>query len=301
MRTTSWVKKGAIWQRETDSMALLARQAPSSFLADFDYSVNPLAGCPFSCDDCYVPALPAVKFRRDVLPTGQPTNTVATWGSWVEVRTRSGEVLRRALDRGTLDGATLFMSPVSDIYWPGEREYRLTRALLEALVERPVFAWLLISTRSRLVCRDIDLLQQLGNQVEVGISIPSDREDVKAVFGRQNPSLAQRFQAARELVAAGIPTRIHVAPLQPHTTAFAERLHGAAHWIWLDWHVHREAGFSALYTAHGWSPSSPQDVAALAEQLHCHVDPGRVRAGQAHFADRWVDIRNETRQNPDGH
>jgi len=296
VETTPWVKKGAVWRRETDSTALLARQSTTSFLADFDYSVNPLAGCPFSCDDCYVPALPAVKFRRDVLPDGQRTNTTAAWGSWVEVRTRSVEVLRHALDQGKLDGATLFMSPVSDVYWPGEREYRLTRALLEALVERPVIDWLLISTRSQLVCRDIDLLQRLGNRVEVGISIPTDREDVKAVFGRQNPSLAQRFQAARELVAAGVPTRIHVAPLQPHTPAFAERLADAAHWIWLDWHAHLEAGFPALYAAHGWHPSSPEDVAAFAEQLRGHIQPGRVRIGQAHFADRWQDARRETQQ-----
>jgi DNA repair photolyase len=295
---TPWVKKGAVWQRESDSTALLARQSATSFLADFDYSVNPLAGCPFSCDDCYVPALPAVKFRRDVLPSGLPTNIVAAWGSWVEVRTRSVEVLRRALDQGKLDGATLFMSPVSDVYWPGEREYLLTRTLLEEFVERPVFDWLLISTRSPLVCRDIDLLRRLGDRVEVGISIPSDREDVKAVFGRQNPSLTQRFQVAHDLVAAGIPTRIHVAPLQPHTPAFIERLADAAHWVWLDWHAHMEAGFSALFAAHGWCPSSPQDVATFAEQLHDRMHPARVRVGQTHFADRWEDVQRETQQLP---
>jgi DNA repair photolyase len=289
--TTTWVKKGAVWQRETESTALLAPQSPTSFLADFDYSVNPVAGCPFSCADCYVPALPAVKFRRDRLPTGQPTNTVAAWGRWVEVRTRSAAVLRQALDRGKLDGARLFMSPVADVYWPGEREHRLTRALLEAFVERPVFAWLLISTRSRLVCRDIDLLRRLGHQVEVGISIPTDHQDVTAVVGRQNPALAHRLQAARELVAAGIPTRIHVAPLQPHTATFAARLTEAAHWIWLDWHAHPEAGFPAVYAAHGWRPSSPQDVAAFAEQLGDRMHPARVRMGRPHFADHWEAVR----------
>jgi hypothetical protein len=203
------------------------------------------------------------------------------------------EVLRRALDHGKLDGATLFMSPVSDVYWPGEREYQLTRALLEEFVERPVFDWLLISTRSSLVCRDIGLLWQLGDKVEVGISIPTDREDVKAVLGRQNPSLARRFQAAHDLVTASIPTRIHVAPLQPHTPAFAERLADAAHWVWLDWHAHLEAGFPALYAANGWRPSSPQDVATFAEQLRGHMEPGRVRVGQAHFADRWENMQRE--------
>jgi hypothetical protein len=257
-----------------------------------------VAGCPFSCDDCYVPALPAVKFRRDLLPDGRRTNTADTWGAWIEVRIRSVAVLRQALAKGKLDGRRLFLSPVADVYWPGERDYQLTRALLEALAERPVFDWLLISTRSPLVCRDPDLLARLGPKVEVGISIPTDREDVTRVFGRENPSLALRFQTARDLVAAGIPTRIHVAPLQPHTPAFADRLADAAHWFWLDWHAHPEAGFRPQYAAHGWRPSSPQDVAEFADQLQARAGAARVRFGQAHFADRWADISRAERPNP---
>src|SRR5205085_202245 len=98
-------------------------------------------------------------------------------------------LLRRALERGELNGARMFLSPLSDCYWPGEREYRLTRRLLELLAQQPVWDWLLISTRSKLVCRDIDIFQELGDQVEVGISIPTDDEAVKAVLQRQNPSI----------------------------------------------------------------------------------------------------------------
>lgn len=294
--TTPWVRRGGVYVRETDSPSLLAPQLPTSFLRDFDFSVNPLAGCPFGCPDCYVLDFAATRFRREALPDGRAMKTAGAWGAWVEVRVRAPEILGRALEQGKLDGSRLFMSPMSDVYWPGEggRDgYRLTRRLLELLAEHPVFDWLLISTRSDLVLRDIDVFQQLGDKVEVGISIPTDREDVKAVFGRHNPSLKRRFAAAEVLVEAGIPVRIHVAPLQPHTSDFAAKLAEAGNWIWLDWHQHSAVGFPRLYEEHGWSPSTPHDAEVLAEQLRARLGAARVRIGQSHFADRWKTIALE--------
>lgn len=288
VRVTEWVRKGSIWIRETDSTALLAPQKSSSFLADFEFSVNHLSGCPFGCAACYVKALGSVKFRRDRLPDGQATSAVDAWGKWVEVRTRSVEILAKALDRGKLDGARLFMTPVSDCYWPGERNYELTRRMLELLAQRQVFDWLLISTRSKLILRDLDVLQQLGNKVEVGISIPTDREDVKRVLQPQNPSIEFRFEAAQRLMRAGIPTRIHVAPLeQPYTQDFPARLAEAAHWVWIDWHYHLEAGFEPIYAANGWKLSTPADAQAFADRLQARMGSARVRVGQPYFANRW--------------
>src|SRR3954453_17842317 len=103
----SWTRRGSIWIRESDSRALLTPQPPTSFLSDFDFSVNPYAGCPFACADCYVPALPSVKFRRELLPDGRPLKAASAWGTWLEVRGRSPEILAKALEQGHLDGTRL--------------------------------------------------------------------------------------------------------------------------------------------------------------------------------------------------
>lgn len=285
---TEWERRGGTWVRFTDSTAVLTRQTPGSFLADFDYSVNPLGGCSFACAHCYVPALGSVRFRHDLLPDGGAMNSRSAWGRWVEVRTPSERVVQRALERGTLDGARLFMSPLADVYWGGEAQVRQTRALLTRFAERPQFDWLLISTRSPLVIRDIDLLQQLGDKVEVGISIPTDRADVAAVTGRRNASIARRFAAARTLRDAGIATRIHVAPLEPHSEAFVDRLADAAHWVWVDFHIYT-SGYVATYVDHGWAPSTPADAESFAAALRLRMGSDHVRVGQAHFADRWRD------------
>jgi DNA repair photolyase len=286
-----WTHQGSAWVRSTDSRALLSPQSSASFLSDFDFALNPLAGCPFACRDCYVPDLGSVRFRRDALPDGRPTNNVSTWGDWIEVRTQSLAVLRAALDRGTLAGTRLFLSPLSDVYWPGERTWRLTRGLLELLAARPVFDWLLISTRSDLVLRDLDVLQQLGDKVEIGISIPSDRDDVKRALGSRNPSVARRFEAVRALSVAGVPVRIQVSPLAPYSDEFAPKLADSVNWVWVDWHAHVGAGFGSVFAAHGWQPSSPEDVATFARDLRERIGAERVQVGQHHFADRWAWLR----------
>src|SRR5262249_42295232 len=134
----------------------------------------------------------------------------------------------------------------------------------------------------------------LGDKVEIGISIPTDREDVRAVTGRRNPSIRLRFQAAAELVRAGVPIRIHVAPLEPHSADFAARLADAANWAWIDWHQHAGAGFRPLYAAQGWAVSTPGMAESFADEVRRHAESHLVRVGQEHFADRWHRIQQET-------
>ncbi|MGI8553970.1 MAG: radical SAM protein [Dehalococcoidia bacterium] len=278
--------------RETDSVALLTQQPPASFLAQagFTFSVNPLSGCFYGCRDCYVPDLPVVKFRRGALPNGRSTSAGSTWGAWVEVRTRAPEVLELALRRGQLAAATLFLSPVTDVYWPGERRYRLTRQLLPRfLAHRGAWGYLLISTRSQHILDDLDLLAALGDKLEVAISIPSDRPDVLRILGTRNPSVATRLWAARRLLQAGIPTRISVAPLQPHTPQFVDLLAESGATVWVDWSQHTSC-FASVYQEHGWSIPSRAAVEAFAAQLRSRVGDSRVRVGTAQFRSaHWPD------------
>ena len=134
---------------------------------------------------------------------------------------------------------------------------------------------------------DLALLADSGNQVEVSISLPSDRPGVLRVLGERNPSPTTRLRAARPLTTAGIPTRINVAPLQPHSPAFAELLADSAHIVWVDWAQHT-SGFRDLYRAHGWRPSTRAEVEAFADELRDRMGADRVRVGAAQFRHpRW--------------
>jgi DNA repair photolyase len=254
------------------STALLVRQSPTGFLRDFDFSLNPYSGCAFQCAGCYVPDLLHGRAER-----------LGGWGSYVEARVRSVEVLHKKASE--LQSAAFFMSPVTDVYQPAERQYRLTRALLRGLREVP-FQWGLLSTRSPLVLEDLDLLRGFGSRIEVGISIPSDLEEVRRRMDPKNPPVAARLETCRRLRQAGVPVRLHIAPMQPHSDEFPAVAAEVADWVWIDFPLHlrvagpayRERGMEA-YLSRDW-------VERQADRWREALGEARVGFGQADFARR---------------
>jgi len=101
----------------------------------------------------------------------------------------------------------------TDPYQPMEEKEQVTRKLLGNLLEAkaPVF----VLTRGTLVQRDIDVLSDLASEglVEVCISIITLNSQISARLEPRAPSPAERLRTAEILIAAGIPTSFHVAPM----------------------------------------------------------------------------------------
>lgn len=257
-----------------ESENVLVRQKPTGFLNGFDFSLNPYSGCAFQCGGCYVPDL---QFGR--------AEKLGGWGSYVEVRTRTVEAVRKAAER--LASKTFFMSPVSDIYQPAERRWRVTRGVLTALVDIP-FEWGLLSTRSPSILEDLELLRTLGARVEVGISIPTDREDLRRKLDPKNPPVAARLETARRLREAGVAVRLHVAPLQPGTDDFPRIAGEVADWVWIDYPCHVRM-VKPVYEAHGLEGClAPDWVRKQADRWRAVLGEERVGFGQETFARRWT-------------
>jgi DNA repair photolyase len=228
---------------------VLGPQGPRSFIAGFDYSVLPYSGCALACRYCYVP---------DVINKGGATAELArTWGQWVKLRPLTPDVIRRRA--ADLAGKALFMSATTDPYQPLERQHGIVRGVLEALAGTD-FRRLLISTRNPTLAweRDLDLLTSpdLRERVEFGVSITTDRPDVRAIFERTNPPAEARRAAARALAAAGVHVRLHIAPLLPNSgvASFAAwLLEVGARYIWLDDLNHASPALRALFAEHGFA------------------------------------------------
>jgi len=190
----------------------------SGFMSDFDYTLNPYAGCAFGCSYCY-----AAFFARD-------TERQDTWGDWVEVKENAVRLLQRM--RRPLTGRSIYLSSVTDPYQPIERSLGLVRAILEVLIEYQ--PRLVVQTRSPLVTRDIDLLLQF-ERVRVNLTVTTDSERVRKVFEPKCPSNQSRLDAARALVDAGLDVGITMTPLLPVEDAegFARsvRASGAARFV----------------------------------------------------------------------
>jgi DNA repair photolyase len=265
-----------------NTRTLLVWQKPSSFLADFDVSINPYCGCAFQCGAGRDGRQPGYCYVPDLMPAHVARH--GGWGWFVQVRERASDVLARALPK--LAGKRAFMSPTTDVYQPVERHYRITRRLLEQLLQSDV-EWLLLNTRSPLVLRDLELLRAFGRRVEVGISIPTDREDLRRALDPKCPSVKRRLQAAHTLREAGVPVRIQVAPMQPHTDAFAERCAQAADWVWIDYPLHFRLGFPDVYRRLGIEEWLRREtVVAAADRWRDALGADRVGIGRAEFARR---------------
>ncbi|MET0217808.1 MAG: radical SAM protein, partial [Burkholderiales bacterium] len=128
------------------------------------------------------------------------------------------ELLRAELAKPGYVCDSISLGTNTDPYQPIEREYRITRGILELLAEHdhPVA----IVTKSATVERDIDLLAPMAakNLARVLLSIATLDHDVSRPMEPRTSAPRRRLEAIRRLSAAGIPTGVVVAPVVPFLT-----------------------------------------------------------------------------------
>ncbi len=171
---------------EQNAQSLLNKA--TGFIRDYDFTLNPYRGCQYGCTYCYTAAFsPNSKLRKD-------------WGNWVVIKQNGVEILEKELDRwvnrNPETSPTIYMSSVTDPYQPIESKVKLTRQLLMAML--PYQPTLVIQTRSPMITRDIDLLQQF-QRLRINLSIPTGSEQVRRDFEPKTPSLQARINALGKL------------------------------------------------------------------------------------------------------
>src|SRR4030095_12617370 len=171
----------------------------------FDHSIHCYRGGVHGCTYCF----------------SRPTHEYLDFGAGTDfdrkivVKVRAPELLRKELMKPSWKGDEIVFSFTSDPYIPLEANYKLTRQCLEICTEfrNPLG----IITKSALIRRDIDVLQQLTKDARVGVffTIPfTDREVARAVEPYA-PLPEARFHAMADLAAAGITVGIGIAPVIP--------------------------------------------------------------------------------------
>jgi len=170
------------------------------FMGAYDYTLNPYSGCSFGCNYCY-----AAFFSRS-------TEDKNNWGNWLRVKENALHLLINCRKKPLIN-KTIYLSSVTDPYQPIEKQLELTRSLLKELLKyhKPR---LVVQTRSPLVTRDIDILQQF-EVVQVNMTITTDSEDVRKAFEPFCPSNNLRLKGIKEVTDAGIQTCITMTPLLP--------------------------------------------------------------------------------------
>jgi DNA repair photolyase len=187
---------------ETPKSIITRNESPD---ISFDRSINPYRGCEHGCTYCY--ARPAHAYMG--LSPG------LDFESKLFIKPNAAALLRAELMDPKYTPRTIALGANTDPYQPIEKQYRITRQIIEVLAEfRHPFG---IVTKNGMVARDIDLLKPLAAMglVKVALSITTlDGKLARAMEPRASTP-AKRLAAVEALSAAGIPTVVMMGPVIP--------------------------------------------------------------------------------------
>ncbi|MFX1343082.1 MAG: radical SAM protein [Promethearchaeota archaeon] len=117
---------------------------------------------------------------------------------------------------------------VSDAYQPAEERYKISRQVLETVLDfrMPVF----VLTKSNLILRDLDLLKEIHKQAfaNVCFSITLHDEETKAIFEPKSSATWERFEALKQIRKAGLFGGVQAVPTIPGIGDSVENMQGLA-------------------------------------------------------------------------
>lgn len=174
----------------------------------FDRSINAYRGCEHGCVYCFA----------------RPTHAYHDLSPGLDFETRlfakpdAAALLRRTLAKKGYQPRPIAMGTNTDPYQPIEREWRLTRQILEVCLEarHPVT----ITTKSDRVLMDADILEELARErlVAVSVSVTTLDPMLSARLEPRCAAPAKRLAALGRLVELGVPVHCSLSPIIPAIT-----------------------------------------------------------------------------------
>ncbi|MFQ6075588.1 MAG: hypothetical protein ACE5Z5_05580 [Candidatus Bathyarchaeia archaeon] len=170
------------------------------------YSAHPYVGCQHGCEYCYWR-----DERYNLLAREEAAQDLADpFSQYIKVKVNAPELLRKELSRVPRDII------VTGDYQPAEAEFRLSRGMLEIILELgfPV----LINEKSPLVLRDLDLIREINERSWACVlwSIAkAGSEGYLEVFEPHAPPIEGRFKAMKRVSEAGVLTGTAFMPILP--------------------------------------------------------------------------------------
>ena len=171
----------------------------------FDRSINPYRGCEHGCVYCfarpthaYLGLSPGLDFESKLF-----------------MKPNAPELLERELSAPNYTPKVIAIGTNTDPYQPIERRYKIMRRILEVLdnAGHPVG----IVTKSALVLRDLDILARMAKRdlVKVALSVTTLDAKLARTMEPRAATPQRRLDALRQLVKAGVPATVMVAPVIP--------------------------------------------------------------------------------------
>ncbi len=189
---------------EVDARTIINR-VPYTRNFPFQYTINCYRGCSHACVYCFA------RSSHEYLGLSLGKD----FDQKIVVKTNAVELTRAQTAPRCWAGHAIAMGTNTDPYQPAEGKYRLTRGVVEVLLERSnPFS---ILTKSPLVLRDRHLLAEAACRAEITVSfsVGTLQSEIWKKSEPGTPHPRQRLEAVRKLKELGIPSGVLVAPLLP--------------------------------------------------------------------------------------
>jgi len=140
-----------------------------------------------------------------------------SWGNYLYVKKNSVELFAKEIEKSRFkdDFPSIFLSSVTDAWQGPEKKYRLSRGILEILVQKRYQGRISLLTKSPLIARDLDLLTHIPD-VEVGITVTTDEDNIGILYEGRAPKNSERLKTLKKINMAGVPSYAFVGPLMTH-------------------------------------------------------------------------------------
>lgn len=141
----------------------------------------------------------------------------------IEVKQNAPELLEKAL-KAKRRRCMIGTGAMCDPYIPIEKELKITRRCLELINKYDFGAAVL--TKSDLVMRDIDLLDEINRKTKavVQMTVTTADDSLCKIIEPNVCATSRRFEVLKEMKARGIPTVIWLCPILPFINDTEENL-----------------------------------------------------------------------------
>jgi len=171
----------------------------------YGWDLNIFRGCQHGCKYCYA------MYSHQYLASEDFFNEI-------HVKTNIMDELEKQLSSENWKREVINIGGVTDSYQPAEAKYKLMPQILKLLIKYKTPA--IISTKSKLVMRDFDLIDELSRitYINIAATITTMDEFIREKIEPGGSTSAERFELLKEFRKTNASTGVHLMPIIPYIT-----------------------------------------------------------------------------------
>ncbi|MCC4771080.1 radical SAM protein [Methanosarcina sp. DH2] len=190
----------------------------------YRWDLNIYRGCGHGCNYCYAIYSHSYLDKEDKKCSSSEGEKGSDFFQRIYVKTNIAEALEKQLGARSWKREVINIGGVCDSYQPAEAKYGLMRKVLALMIEykNPVT----ISTKSDLILRDYNLLEELAEltHVNIAVTVTTMDEKLSSLLEPLASSPKKRLSILRAFKNTAATTGLHMMPVLPFLTDSPENL-----------------------------------------------------------------------------